>query len=177
MALNEQQVEPPKILWKAVRTLITNLSGSLLPTFIALLILMLFKKSSLIIQLGDKGDFLLYSAGLYTSSLYLLNDNKNDLKEIDNYLQIFAIFMIGCTSAIYGTLYASSNVFNEKMLELIKISINIGFIRYSSLCFFICAIGVGLRAIYIDTKKYARLVDVRAESRQDVNSIMNQLPD
>ena len=118
----------------------------------------------------DQGQFLLFGAGLYTSSIFLFGENKGSIRKLkDKLLSNLSFWLLIISSAFYAIIYC---------LDLLKeqaFSLNIVFIRVTSIILFSIAVISIYRGVFIDFLKTYPEVDVKEESKKEVDHIMDQL--
>lgn len=153
---------------KAIKTFAYTIGGTLLPLVIAFFALPLFDKTSEFLKFFDKGDFLIFSAGLYTTAWLLYSESAAFIKEKkDKILSNLSILNLIICSAIYAIIYSFNLAHNEKYV------VNLVFLRIASLSLFVISVFAVWRSIYIN-KLYTE-TDARASSNTEVQDIIDQL--
>ncbi len=128
-------------------------------------------KSQSIIDFVDKGDFCLYSAGLLSSAIFILTDNKENIKKWHNHiLYPFSFFLIAVAAALYLAIYIAGDVFKDT-----KINISSSFVRWTSMILIILSMIVILRSLIIDFRYRPKKVDVAKKQHEAVQDIMDKL--
>lgn len=151
-----------------------SIFGVTLPFFLSLIGIIMISEYKHIISFIDDGQILLFAAGLLTSSYYIFRDdeNQNSLKKSklkrDRLVSHLTIIFLIFTSVMYAILYTigiSNSEFN----------INLWFIRFSSIIIFVFAVYAAYCSIYVDFLKVYPIVDVKKESIEEIQNIMDQL--
>jgi hypothetical protein len=151
-----------------------SIFGVTLPFILSLIGILIIKKYDHIISFIDDGQILLFSAGLLASAYYIFRDDENQksmkkstLKCIGLVNHLTIIFLI-ITSVMYAILYSFG-------ISQTSIELNIWFIRISSVFIFSFSAYASYSSIYIDFLKVYPTVDVKKESTQAVQDIMDKL--
>lgn len=165
---NQNEQKEPNATQKAIKSFAYTIGGTLLPLIIALFALPLMDKTSEFLKFFDKGDVLIFSAGLYTTAWLLYSESAAFIKERNDKIlsNLSILFLIIC-SAIYAIIY-SFNLAHNGQYE-----VNLLFLRISSSLLFAISVLAVWRSIYIN-KLYSE-TDTRSSSNSEVQDIMNQL--
>lgn len=148
-----------------------NIGGVVLPFILSLLPIILFRKYEAIWEFLDEGQFLLFSAGLYTTSFYIYGENSNSVVEkTDKILKNISVFFLIICSAFYAVIYCI------ELFHNFPIQINTAFIRVASAFLFVGAVWSVFRSLYIDNLRTIPSVNITEKSKSGVDDIMNQLP-
>lgn len=151
-----------------------SIFGVTLPFLLSLIGIMMIKKYEHIISFIDDGQILLFSAGLLTSAYYIFRDSENQMSlkksalSFDRFVNHLTIVFLIITSVMYAILYSIS-------ISHTSIDLNMWFIRISSVLIFIFAIYASYTSIYVDFLKIYPIVDVKKESTQAVNDLVDKL--
>lgn len=147
-----------------------NVIGVILPFFLSLLPIFALRKYNAILTFLDQGQFLLFAAGLYTSSIFLFGENKQSIRRNkDKFLSNLSFWSLIICSAFYAIIYC---------LDLIKIEsyqLNTAFVRCASILLFAISVFAVYRSLFIDFLKSYPEVDIKEESKKGVDNILNQL--
>jgi hypothetical protein len=147
-----------------------NVLGVILPFILSLLGMMILKKYEKIWAFIDEGQFLLFGAGLYTSSIFLFGENKSSIrKSSDKLLSNVSLWFLIVTSALYGIIYFIS------LLEVRPLDTDHNFIRITSILLFVVSLLSIYRSISIDSLKTYASINVEEESQKGVNDILENL--
>jgi len=150
--------------WTVLGTILSLIFGSI--------ILFTFSESDKIISFVDRGDFCLYSAGLLSSSLFVLSENKNNMRGWHNsILYPCAFLLIIIAAALYCAIYIASDLLTLK--TNIKISNN--FVHWTSFILILFSLIITYRALLIDFKFRPPEVDPAKKEGKEIKSIMDQL--
>jgi hypothetical protein len=146
-----------------------NVGGTLLPFTIVCIILSLFFRFENIISVVDRGDFCIYSVGLFSTAIFLFNHNRGTLdSRFDYWLHQSIFYLIIFAAVLYGGVYTKELVLKEQ-------AFNINLVRYGSILLFIISIIATYRGLLIEYRKEAPKVNVEEERREEVNKIMKEL--
>jgi hypothetical protein len=147
-----------------------NVLGVILPFILSLIPIVILKKYDAIYTFLDQGQFFLFGAGLYTSSIFLFGENKSSIRKLrDKLLSNLSFWLLIISSAFYAIIYCLD------LLKELGFSLNIFFIRASSFILFGIAVISIYRGVFIDFLKTYPEVDVKEESKKEVDHIMDQL--
>lgn len=157
-------------LEKTIKAFSYNFMGVTLPFILSLISIFILSKFESLWAFVDQGNFLLFAAGFYTSSLYVFGENQNSLREKkDKILLNLSLWLLIISSAIYAIIYGltlTSNLHTE---------LNTCFIRLMSFLLFVVSAYSAYRSIFIDLLKTYPEVDVEKESQKGVDDILNDL--
>ena len=152
---------------KSLKSFFYNLSGVILPFLISLLVLSFFMKLDMISSFLDEGDTLLFSAGLYTTSWYMFNENKHKTRtSFDKVLSHLTLLFLIFSSSLYAIVYSRA------LLIGYQIPYSIPFIRISSSVLFTVSIIALYRSTYIAENP---VPNIEGTSASDVKEIMDEL--
>jgi len=157
---------------KAITASFWTILGTVLPLILGSIILLAYSQSSKLIGFVDRGDFCIYSAGLLSSSLFILSDNKENIKKWHNsilYPSTFVLILIA--AALYCAIYIGGDLLKEQN----NIVISTYFVRSISYFLILSSIIITYRSLIIDFKARPPKIDVVKKSGEDVQDIMNQL--
>lgn len=158
-------------LERTIKGFTYNIGGVILPFILSLLPIILFSKYEAIWEFLDQGEFLLFSAGLYTTSFFLYGENSNSItKMTDKILKNLSLWLLIVCAALYAIVYCID------LFHGFHLDVNLLFLRLISVCLFGLAALSVYRSLYIDYLKIIPSVDVQKKSKSDVDDIMNQLP-
>lgn len=144
--------------------------GVILPFILSFLAITLLGKYDRILEFLDQGQFLLFAAGLFTTSIFLFGENEKSIKRnYDRFFNASAIWLLIISSALYAMIYLVYILNNP------EIQLNLWFIRVISFMLFIIAVISVYRSIFIDFLKMYPEVDVKKESKKGVDDILNQI--
>jgi hypothetical protein len=156
---------------KTLKGFTYNVIGVTLPFLLSLLPIILFGKYHAVVNFLDQGEFLLFSAGLYTTSFFLYEENSTSVvKKTDKILKNLSLWLLVICAALYAIIYC------VELFVQFKISVDLIFLRLFSLALFGIAVWSVFRSIYIDYQKLIPNIDVQKKSGSDVEDIMSQLP-
>lgn len=157
-------------LEKTFKAFSYNILGVILPFILSLLAILVLKKYAAIWSFLDQGQFLLFGAGLYTTSIFLFGENRVSIsKKRDKIMSNLSFWLLIVCSALYAIIYC---------LDLVKsdaFSVNTTFIRFSSLLLFSISIFSVYRSLYIDFLSSYPDIDVKGKSKEGVEDIMKNL--
>lgn len=157
---------------KAFTAAFWNVLGAFLPLIFGSIILFTYSLSSEIIGFVDRGDFCLYSAGLLSGSLFLLSDNKENIRNWHNsILYPMAFLLIIIAAALYCAIYIGGDLLKEK----IKIEISSQFVRYTSFLLIILSLIITYRSLLIDFKFRPPKIDAVKKTEENIQNIIDQL--
>lgn len=146
--------------------------GCVLPFLIASILLIMISKSDKILQFLDKGDFCIYSAALFSTSIYLFNENEQDIRSrFDKWLYSVLNYLLLFAAVIYGAIYLIETLNSASSV----ISINFWIVRVFSIALFIFSLISVYRSLLIQKKAIFPEVNVESESKKDINQIMKEL--
>lgn len=152
------------------RLIFYNIMGVVLPFIISVIIVSIFSEVTLIWQFIDQGNFLLFSASFYTTSIYLFRENQNSIQdEKDFWLDLLAIWILVILASIYGVLYFMQ--INNTDLSDTKIVI----LRVLSLIIFFKSIYSLYRGFRLDNLNRVPKIDVEKHSKGEIDNIVNNL--
>ncbi|MFC0516512.1 hypothetical protein ACFFGT_20060 [Mucilaginibacter angelicae] len=157
---------------KAFNASFWTILGAVLPLILGSIILFACSQSSKWIGFVDRGDFCIYSAGLLSSSLFVLSDNKEHIKKWHNSILYPSTFVL---IIIAATLYCAIYIVGELLKDQNSIVISVHFVRYMSFSLILLSIIITYRSLIIDFKARPPKVDVVKKSGEEVQNIMNQL--
>lgn len=166
--MNEQ---PKNIhLEKTLKAFSYNVLGVILPFILSLLGILLVQKYEAIWKFLDEGQFFLFGAGLYTTSILFFSENRDSIsKKKDKILSNLSFWLLIICSAFYAIIY-SLNLVQSGVFKL-----NITFIRFSSIFLFVVSVISVYRGIFVDFLKIYPEVDVKRKSKEGIDDIMNKL--
>lgn len=157
-----------KYLRKVRSTFINTVIGVILPFLIAVGLLTIINKHESIIIFFDKGDFCTYSVAIFVTSLFLYRENQESIESrIDYFLSDIIIYILIIAAVIYGGMVLLQNI-NFK-------DINTSFVKYISVALFSISLLSLYRAILLQFKSMYSSVDVKQESKNEVDSIMRDI--
>lgn len=146
--------------------------GCILPFIIGAILLSLVFKFDKILLFLDKGDFCIYSAALFSTSIYLFSENREYIKaKLDNMLINVQYYLLTVSAVIYGAIYLVETL-NP---ALSAISINYWIVRIFSITLFIFSLISVYRSFLIQKKNALSGVDVQSESKNDIDQILKEL--
>ncbi len=154
---------------KTWKSFFSNILGTTLPFILSLLPILFLKEYRYILSFFDDGQFLIFGAGLFTSSYFLYNENQISIrKKWDKFLNGFCFWALIICSASYAIIYCL------KILN-VQFTIDLILIRIVSIVLFLFAVFAVFRSIYLDFLKEYPEVDVKAENLKQVDNILDQL--
>lgn len=154
--------------WKAF---FYNIGGVILPFILSLLPILLFNRYEAIWEFLDEGEFLLFSAGLYTTSFYIYGENGNSVTmKTDKILKNVSVLLLIVCAAFYAVIYC------VKLFHNFPLDLNTPFLRIASILLFIGAVWSVYRSLYIEYLKIIPRINVPEQSKSNVEDIMSQLP-
>jgi len=157
-------------LEKTIKGFTYNVIGVILPFILSLIPIFILSKYDAILTFLDKGQFLLFGAGLYASSIFLFGENRSSIRKTkDKILSNLVIWFLIICSTFYAIIYCLDLINNSAY------SLNTGFIRGASIVLFIISVISIYRSIYIDFLKSYPEVDIKEESKKGVDNILKQL--
>ncbi len=166
---NKAQLEYDK---KFKRALNYNILGVVLPFILSLIPIALLFDFSSILTFIYQGNFLLFSASFYTSAIYLLNENKNQIEDkVDVLFELYSVWLLIISSSTYAILYFSqlAEVKNDKYC--------FGF--YFVIALSLILLGIAIYALYrsllLEFLRYKPEVNVEKMSQEGVAEIMDNL--
>ena len=157
---------------KALSASFWTIFGAILPLLFGTVILFTYSQPGKIIGFIDRGDFCLYSAGLLSSALFILSDNKENARRWHDsilYPITFVLIIIG--AALYCAIYIGGDLLTAK----IQLKISIIFVRCTSFVLIISAIIITYRSLIIDFRSRSPNIDAVKNSNDEVQNILNQL--
>ncbi len=155
---------------KTIKSFLYSIFGTTMPFMLVVLIGFLLNKGEVAINFLDKGEVLLFAAGLYTVSIYLFGENKPSIeKTYDKILSNMTVYLLILTSASYTAIYI------VKEFNFESVNLNICLIRIVSIVLFIVSAVAVYRSVYIDFKKIYPDVDITQISNDGVNEVLEQL--
>jgi hypothetical protein len=143
--------------------------GITLPFILSLIGILLLKDYQEILSFLDDGQFLIFGAGLFTSSYFLYTENYKSIeKKRDKFLSNFGFWALIICSAFYAIIYCLK-------ISGINLKIDLFLIRTTSIILYLVAIYSVFRSIYLDFLKTFPEVDVKAESTKEVDDMIGKL--
>lgn len=143
--------------------------GITLPFILSLIPILILKDYQEILAFFDDGQFLIFGAGLFTSSYFLFTENYKSIeKKRDKFLSNFCFWALIICSSFYAIIYCLK-------ISEINLKVDLVLIRSSSIILYLVAIYTIFRSIYIDSLNTYPEVDVKAESIKEVDNIIGQL--
>jgi hypothetical protein len=160
-----------RIHWeKTMKGFSYNVMGVLLPFILSVIPIFILRKYDAIWTFLDQGQFLLFGAGLYTSSIFLFDENRQSIRhKKDKLLSNLSLWFLIICSAFYAIIYCLDLIKNESF------SMDIILIRSASIIFFAISVFSFYRSLFIDFLKSYPEVDIEEESKKGVDNILNQL--
>jgi len=156
---------------KTLKAFFYNIGGVILPFILSLFPIILFNKYDAIWEFLDEGEFLLFSAGLYTTSFYIYGENTNSIKEkTDKILKNISVLLLILCATLYAVIYCI------KLFHNFSLNLNTPFLRIISILLFSGAVWSLYRSLYIDYLKATPQVNITEENKANVDDIMKQLP-
>jgi hypothetical protein len=146
-----------------------NILGITLPFILSLIPILVLKEYQEILAFLDDGQFLIFGAGLFSSSYFLYSENLNSIKKKeDKFLSNLCFWAIIICSSFYSIIYC---------LKVIgtNFSIDLTLIRLSSIFLYLIASYSIFRSIHLDFLKIYPEIDVRSESAKEIDGILEQL--
>ncbi len=157
-------------LEKTVKAFTYNLMGVTLPFLLSLIPIFILSKFESLWVFIDQGNFLLFGAGLYTTSLYLYGENANSIKLTkDKVLFNLSLWLLIVSSAIYAIIYGLT------LIPELTIKLNLGFIRLMSFLLFSVSIYSVYRSLFVDILKTYPDVNIKEVSKKGVDDILSKL--
>ncbi len=157
-------------LEKTLKGFSYNVLGVILPFILSLIPIIILKRYEAIFTFLDEGQFLLFGAGLFTSSIFLFGENRNSIrKKYDKILSNLSLWLLIICSAFYAIIYCLDLLKNETH------TLNLNFIRCASLVLFTISVISIYRSVFIDFLKTYPEVDVKEESKKNIDNIMDKL--
>jgi len=156
---------------KTFKSFSYNIFGITLPFLLSLIPILVIKDYQEILAFLDDGQFLIFGAGLFTSSylLYTDTDNQKSIKKKkDKFLSYICFWAILICSSFYSILYCLK-------ITNVDFPMDCLLIRLSSICLYIIATYAVYRSIFIDFLKLYPEIDVKAESTKEIDKIIGQL--
>lgn len=155
---------------KTLKAFSYNVLGVILPFILSLLPIIILGQYVAIWSFLDEGDFFLFGAGLFTTSVLLFSENNSAIRETqDKLLSNLSFWLLIICSAFYAIIYCL-NIVNRNDLKL-----DLYFIRWSSLILFSIAVYSVYRSLYIDQLRTYPQVDVKKISKEGVDEILKNL--
>jgi hypothetical protein len=155
---------------KTIKGFSYNVIGIILPFILSLIPIFILGKHNAIWTFLDKGQFLIFGAGLYTSSIFLFGENRHSIRRTkDKILSNLSLWFLIICSAIYAIIYCLDLINNESY------TMNTTFIRWASILLFAISVFSVYRSLLIDSLKSYPEVDIKEESKKGVDNILNQL--
>lgn len=159
-----------KRLEKTITSFFYNVMGVILPFILSLIAIFVLGRTDALFTFLDKGQFLLFGAGLFTSSIFLFGENRESIRKTkDKILSNLSVWFLIITSAFYAIIYCLDLIDNETF------SMNTDFIRWASIILFVISAVSVYRSIFIENLKLYPEVDVKGESKKGVEEILNKL--
>ncbi|HKR05648.1 MAG TPA: hypothetical protein VJY62_13520 [Bacteroidia bacterium] len=157
-------------LEKTIKGFSYNIIGVILPFILSLIPIFILNKQDAIWKFLDEGQFLLFGAGLYTSSIFLFGENRDSIRKTkDKILSNLSLWFLIICSSFYAIIYCLDLINNTTNV------LNTYFIRCGSLFLFVISVISVYRSIYIDFLKSYPEVDIKEESKKGVDDILKQL--
>lgn len=157
-------------LEKTIKAFTYNVMGVTLPFILSIFPIIILSQYEALIVFIDQGNFLLFGAGLYTTSLYLFGENRSSIKHTkDKVLFNLSLWLLIITSAIYAIIYGLALIPNATF------QLNTSFIRTISLLLFCISIFAVYRSLFVDILKTYPEVNIKDVSKKGVDDILNQL--
>ena len=157
-------------LEKTIKGFSYNVIGVILPFILSLIPSFILGEYNAIWTFLDQGQFLLFGAGLYTSSIFLFGENKQSVRRTkDKILSNLSFWFLIICSAFYAIIYCLDLINREANL------MNTAFIRWTSILLFVISIFSVYRSLFIDFLKSYPEVDIKEESKKGVDNIIKQL--
>lgn len=156
-------------LEKTWKSFFYTVIGVTLPFLLSLIPIITLSEYKKIVSFLDDGQFLLFGAGLYTSSHFLFTENSKSVKlKKDKVLCNIVFWALIFCSSFYAILY---------LVQIIdyKSTINLLFVRIGSVILYFLAIYSIYRGIYVDSLKVYPEIDIKKETKQEVDNILDQL--
>lgn len=167
--MDDQQIEKIHIE-KTLKAFSYNVLGVIFPFILSLLPILILRQYAAIWSFLDEGDFFLFSAGLFTTSIFLFSENNPSINEkSDKLLSNLSLWLLIICSAFYAIIYCL-NIVNRDDLKL-----DLRFIRCSSLILFSIAVYSVYRSLFIDQLRIYANVDVKKSSKEGVDEILKNL--
>lgn len=155
---------------KVAKLTFYNVAGVILPFVLSAIGIIYFMHYGAFLEYLDQGQFLLFGAGLFTSSILGFQDNQRSMTSYtDKILSSSSIWLLIICSAFYAIVYCSN------LLAIQSQSVNTAFIRWSSILLFAVSILSVYRSITLDIPNWNPPVDVEMEGKRGVENILNQL--
>ncbi len=157
-------------LEKTLKGFSYNVIGVILPFILSLIPILILGKYNAILTFLDEGQFLLFGAGLYTSSIFLFGENRQSIRTTkDKILSNLSLWFLIISSAFYAIIYCLDLIQNNSF------SINKIFIRLASIGLFTVSVISVYRSLFIDFLKSYPEVDIKEESKKGVDNILKEL--
>ncbi|MDP2235401.1 MAG: hypothetical protein Q8J88_03100 [Bacteroidales bacterium] len=157
-------------LEKTIKGFSYNVIGVILPFILSLIPIFILGKYNAIWTFLDQGQFLLFGAGLYTSSIFLFGENGQSIRRAtDKILSNLSLWFLIICSAFYAIIYCLDLINNDSY------SMNTAFIRWASILLFAVSVFSVYRSLFIDFLKSYPEVDIKEESKKGVDNILKQL--
>lgn len=154
---------------KTIKGFSYNVLGVILPFILSLIAILILRKYEKIWAFIDDGNLFLFGAGLYTASIYLFGENKNEIKEgIDKFLSNLSFWFLIISSAFYCIIYCLM------LLDKSKVA-NEVFVRTCSILFFLLSTIAMYRSVSIDALKTYQDVNIERENQKGVADILDKL--
>lgn len=155
---------------KTMKAFSYNVLGIILPFILSLLPIVVLRQYGAIWSFLDEGDFFLFGAGLFTTSVLLFGENNISIREKqDKVLSNLSFWLLIICSAFYAIIYCL-NIVNKDELRL-----DLYFIRCSSLLLFSIAVYSVYRSLYIDQLRTYPSIDVKKVSKEEIDDILKNL--
>ena len=146
-----------------------TLGGIILPFIAGVIALAVGRKIADIMVFIDRGDFLIYSTALFSTSFFLYTENSKSIgSTLDRWISVSLLYILIICSIIYGGCFLLTSLeLNEK--------INITFLRISSFLLFGASVYTLIRSIKLDFKKIYPIIDVSDQSKVDVEILVKEM--
>lgn len=157
------------IMERARRVLFSSVFGTVLPVIIGMTILILFSELGKFTSFIHDGTFCLFSAGLITSAMYIMDDNTELIREKwDKRIHKYSKPIWIIVATVFGLLFAKENLgFDHE--------INKWFLWFISIIPFLFAIWALYRALVIEGKGNPPTIDPQKKSQEGVDNILDNL--
>lgn len=157
---------------KAFQAAFWNVLGTVLSLLFGSVILFTFSEPDKIISFVDRGDFCLYSAGLLSSSLFVLSENKKNIRNwYNSMLYPSAFLLIIISAALYCAIFIASDLIHLP----INVNVSSTFVHLTSYLLILFSLIITYRALLIDFKYRPPEIDPVKKEEEQVQNIMNQL--
>ncbi len=157
------------IIENASRVLFSSVFGTILPVIIGMTILILFSEFGKFTSFIYNGTFCLFSAGLITSAMYIMDNNTELIREKwDKIIHKYSKPIWIIVATVFGSIFAKENIgFDHEF--------NKCFLWFISIIPFLFAIWALYRALVIEGKGNPPTIDPQKKSQDGVNNILDNL--